>query len=181
MQSIIKEIKVGEVQAAIELCNSILTLVRKNCEYRLKERCNQEELIRVCLLKILEKLPKQEFDSEAGFKAWCRSIAQKTCQGYINRTKKLEHDVEYYLSDRTVPETASSAFALKDIYASIDELPPKLREVLVMNVLEQLRHGEIGRRLGIKTSTSRSFLSQARKLLEPKLIKIGFYVPKRRR
>jgi RNA polymerase sigma-70 factor (ECF subfamily) len=120
----------------------------------------QETWIRAC-----EGLGR--FRWESRFSTWLSGIglnAARERQGKNGRTAATRLEA---LPDPSVP--ASSGEDRLDLERSIRLLPDGYRVVLLLHDVEGMKHGEIARRLGISTGTSKSQLFNARRMLRSML------------
>jgi len=116
----------------------------------------QETWIRAC-----ERLTRFRWDSR--FSTWLLGIglnAARERQGKSGRTSVVALE---RLPEPAVPAEPSEERV--DLERSIRLLPVGYRTVLLLHDVEGMKHGEIARRLGISTGTSKSQLFNARRML----------------
>lgn len=107
------------------------------------------------------------FRGEAPFGAWLRRLVANGCIDEIRRRQWLDRDAPP--EDRVDPATgAGLAEAQAEAWALLQGLPPKVRAVLVLNVVEGWTHAEIGAQFGQSESWSKSILSRALRRLQPR-------------
>ncbi len=109
--------------------------------------------------------------------AWIRRIMVNTAIDYYRknvRRRTDDIDTAFNLSADT-PDAISNC-SEKDILAAVQKLTPAYRAVFNLYVVEGFSHKEVGERLDITESTSRSNLVKARlKLQEMLTSKYGHY------
>ena len=101
------------------------------------------------------------------FEGWMRRIFVTTSLSYLRTQKKFiddnSADFEWY------DEGSASAIDIisdKELTAKLNELPVGYRTVINMYAIEGYSHKEIGEKLGIGESSSRSQFMRAKKLLK---------------
>ncbi|WP_020568663.1 RNA polymerase sigma factor [Neolewinella persica] len=115
-------------------------------------------------LKAFSSLTQFRGDGEIG--GWLRMITVNVCLAQI-RTKRNQSYAE-------LPETetefqspqALQQLALEDLVGLIQQLPPVPRAVFNLTAVEGMSHRDVSLRLGIKETTSRYHLRQARLRLQ---------------
>lgn len=75
------------------------------------------------------------------------------------------------VKDMLVENLPEDHLILEDYYNLIRKLPDDLRTVFNLHALDGFSHIEIANQLNIKESSSRAYLSKARKMLQNYLIK----------
>jgi RNA polymerase sigma-70 factor (ECF subfamily) len=106
-------------------------------------------------------------DRPANPQAWIMRIARNTCLDMARRRKARGFHVpvsEWNAVDRDTPERhAGRQEDIAIVRRSIDSLPPRLRDVLVMREYGGLSYEEIGQALRLRTGTVMSRLNRARR------------------
>jgi len=106
------------------------------------------------------------FDSDQSFKAWIRRIIINTAIDNYRKNKK-----HYYLLDVVevdppeINENIISALTAEDILKLLDQLPKIHRLVFNLYEIQGFNHKEIAEKLNINVSSSRTFLTRAKKKL----------------
>lgn len=142
----------------------LYTVSRRYCgEGALAKDALQEGLIRI--FKHIGKYRNQG----GKFEAWMKRIVANESLRLISKEKKrttleLENNTEPQL----LPEILDQLHE-EELLKLIQSLPLGYREVFNMYVIDGYDHNEIAKILGIGSSSSRSRLSRAKKLLKEKL------------
>jgi len=106
-------------------------------------------------------------DRPANPQAWIMRIARNTCLDMTRRRKVRGFQVpvsEWRAIDPRTPESlAGRDEEIAIVRRSIESLPPRLRDVLVMREYGELSYDEIGLALRLRTGTVMSRLSRARR------------------
>jgi RNA polymerase sigma-70 factor (ECF subfamily) len=123
------------------------------------------EIVNDSFLKVFDSL--NEFDTSKPFKSWFAKILVNTA--IDNYRKNQKHEATVFL-DR-IPENNEQDVRMdieldaNDILKLFDELPDAYRVTFNLYEVEGYSHEEIGEMLGIATSTSRSNLARAKRML----------------
>lgn len=112
----------------------------------------------------------KQFDPKKGdFEGWIYRITVNEALKLIrsNLKNNYQEDVENPVIQSGVAEdaTAISNLGYKELLALVAQLPEWQKLVFNLNVIEGYNHNEIGERLGISPSTSRSQLTRAKQKL----------------
>ena len=124
----------------------------------LKNESDCEDAVQTAILTAYEKLgtlKKEEF-----FKTWLVRILINVCNKQLNHNKRIID-----ISDHTGASEPSFDVSV-DVKIALENLPVKLREVIVLYYIEEFSVKEIKSILGIPEGTVKSRLSKGRKLLK---------------
>jgi RNA polymerase sigma-70 factor (ECF subfamily) len=114
----------------------------------------------------------RRFRGDARFTTWLYRITANTAYTYGQRRRRqrtdsldsIEEPVETRIA--ALPEAASDSAALLDeLSAALEELPPKLRAVVVLKDVYDLPHEDIAAELGISVAAAKVRLHRGRKKL----------------
>jgi len=112
------------------------------------------------------------FNPERSFAAWSRRIATNVALDWLRR---VHHEKD--LAEHSMTEVLPDAVAQQDIRAAIvcafNQLPPKLRVVATLSLIEEESYGVIGEALGIGVATVKTRRFRAVRLLRKKLKRMG--------
>jgi len=116
------------------------------------------------------------FRGEARFTTWMYRITANCASTYVGRRRRHRHDelVEDLVVVDTDPELdpvaqADASDLRVRVAAALEELPPKLRAVVVLRDVYDLPHDAIAAELGISTSAAKVRLHRARRKLKERL------------
>jgi RNA polymerase sigma-70 factor (ECF subfamily) len=128
---------------------------------------------------------RARFDPSRSFGAWMRRIATHCAIDQLNAARKrrwlqVEDVGQAPLSAeamRSGPATGPADPALADhIRRAFAALPPKLRVVAILTLIEELPHAEIADALGVPIGTVKSRLFRATRELRSRLMSVGIQV-----
>lgn len=142
------------------------------CRQYIKDIHQAEDVMITAFMKVFVNLKK--FEHKGSFEGWIRKIMVNECISFIRVEKKVK-----YIEDETYFEESSnnieSQFSIDDIQFLIDSLPDGYRMIFNLYAVEGYKHQEIATMLGISEGTSKSQLSQARKMLQGQINKLKKY------
>ncbi len=118
----------------------------------------------------------KRFRGDAQFSTWLYRITANCASTHLGRRARHRHDElvdDAPLADerREIdPEDRAENVALRDrLRLAIDELPPRLRAVVVLRDIYDLPHGAIAQELGISETAAKVRLHRARRRLREEL------------
>lgn len=125
------------------------------------EECLQEGFLRVftCI---------DQFKNSGAFEGWIRKI-MVNCALQKYRNKPILYAIPHsdiMETDTMSPEEITSILSAKELIKIIQLLSPAYRMVFNLYVFEGMKHKEIAEVLGITEGTSKSNLSDARRILQ---------------
>ena len=113
-----------------------------------------------------------QFKSEGSFEGWLRKIFVNTALRHKSKQKLNFTDIDIIDNDR---DFADDPFIAKisenEIHQLIRQLPDGYRTIFNLNIIEGYSHEDIAKLLHIQSSTSRSQLLKARKMLQSLILK----------
>ena len=130
------------------------------------------DLVHEGFLKIFRNIDK--YHGKGSFEGWMKRIVINCCLDYLRKHKKRPpsasiaegHDIRV---DTDVVANMQAEFILE----MIQQLSSIHRTVFNLNVIEGYPHREIAAMLDIKESTSRAYLTEAKKQIRELLVKNG--------
>jgi RNA polymerase sigma-70 factor, ECF subfamily len=116
-----------------------------------------------------------EFRGDARFRTWMYRITANVASTHLGRRRRHRHDElpDVDLADPRHdidPALVADAGDLRDrVVAALDDLPPKLRAVVVLRDVYEMPHDDIARELGISVTAAKVRLHRARHRLRSEL------------
>jgi RNA polymerase sigma-70 factor (ECF subfamily) len=150
---------------------SILVRYESNLE-------NVKELINDCFMHIVDNLHLLKDLNEAEIALWIKTVSVRKGIDKYRKTKIEKEKVKYvdfqdeaeenenYESSSVTYNEAESKLSAEDLEKMLKQLPYELCLVFNLSVIDGFPHKEIASILGITESSSRVYLSQARKMLK---------------
>ena len=108
---------------------------------------------------------------------WVNKITANTCKDFLKskqfRTENMKIDDENILNEvrdtKTPEKILNSKQRQKMILKAVDNLPKKMRDVIILYEFEQKTYDEISKKLNVPIGTVKSRLSCAREILRDDL------------
>ncbi len=142
------------------------------CRQYSKDLQIAEDIMITAFMKVFTNL--KNFEHKGSFEGWIRRIMVNECISHFRVQKKIT-----FLEDENFSEESfnniESQFSVDDIQFLIDGLPDGYKMIFNLYAIEGFKHQEIAIMLGINEGTSKSQLSQARKLLQTQITKLKNY------
>ncbi len=139
------------------------------CRRYARHHLEAQDIMQEGFIKMFRNLEKFQF--EGSFEGWVRKIMINTALKKVSRKsfthEKIGIDETYQGS---IESTVLSNLGEEELLGMIESLPEGYRIVFNMYVIEGFSHKEIGEKLGIGESTSRSQLVKARRILQEKVL-----------
>ena len=105
--------------------------------------------------------------------AWIKRIVVNEGLDHIKSRERFSKDVELEtVSAPVINNHALEQMGAEEIMKLVQTLPPATHAVFVLYAVEGFNHREIGERLGISEGTSKWHLSEARKTLQTRILRI---------
>jgi RNA polymerase sigma-70 factor (ECF subfamily) len=130
-----------------------------------KDRNAAMENINDSYMKVLDNLG--DYDSSKSFKAWySRILVNTSIDNYRRNLKHLSAISVDNIADTEEKEPdIDIELSVKDILKLFSQLPENYKITFNLFEIEGYSHEEIGKLLGVTTSTSRSNLARAKKMI----------------
>lgn len=142
------------------------------CRLYIKDLQHAEDLMLTGFMKVFTSI--KNFENKGSFEGWIRRIMVNECLSQIRTNKKIQFiDDENDLKDGL--DEIESNLGIDEIQNAIDSLPEGYKMVFNLYVIEGYKHKEIAEMLGINEGTSKSQLSNARKVLQDQINKLNAY------
>ena len=159
----------GDRQSQSQLYAMLMQKMFVVCLRYSKNREEAEEILQEGFMKVFEFIHQYKF--AGSFEGWVRKI-MVNCALQKYRSKKLHAvvDIDPATIENIGNENIISQIGTKELLEMVQQLPPSYRMVFNLYIFEGLKHHEIAAKLGISEGTSKSNLSNARAILQRKII-----------
>lgn len=130
----------------------------------LKDEDESKDAVQTVFLKIWEK--KEELDSKQSIKSYLYTAVYRHCLNVKRHEKVVQRHIVsgneplFETDDRTEHEDNN-----REIMASLDNLPPRCKQVFMMSRLEDKKYAEIAILMGISVKTVEVQMGKALKIL----------------
>lgn len=130
------------------------------------------EIVNDSFMKAFDRL--KQYQPENSFKGWFRRIIVNTAIDYFRKNSRYSSIMDIEKADsESYNADVIDQLTYEDILGLIRNLPEILRLVFNMYEIEGYDHNEIGEKLGIPASTSRTYLARSKKKLREKVLEIN--------
>ncbi len=134
-----------------------------------------DDMLNEGFLKVFSNLDK--YENTGSFEAWMRRVVVNAALDYRRKYgMKFETSELEQISNTTFVSTgandAIARMSADELVALVQQLPPNMRTVFNMYVMEGYSHAEIAQSLGITESTSAWHLNHARNRLKKEISKM---------
>ncbi len=154
-----------------ELAIPLLPSLYNHACWLVRETAEAEDLVQETLAKALRAF--DSFEPGTNFKAWVFRILRNT---FLTSRTALASNRTVFLEDHpdatqvADSESSPESFAIRSenfaaVQKALEELPPPLREVILLCDLEELKYREIAAVLDVPIGTVMSRLARARQAL----------------
>ncbi len=124
------------------------------CLRYVKNPADAEDVLQEGFIKIFKHLDK--YKEEGSFEGWVRRIITRTAISHLRDNKKYSSHLglDYVIEDREM--NILDKLAEKEIVGLVTKLPPGVKKIFMLHVIEGYNHREIAAMLGCNESTSKS-------------------------
>lgn len=127
-----------------------------------------EDVVHEGFMKIFKNINK--YNGSGSLEGWMKRVMVNTCLDYLRKENRQPRQVELEEAGSfEVDEDLVAQLQANYILEVVGQLPPILRTVFNLNVVEGYPHKEIAKLIKVKESTSRAYLTEAKKLIRKKL------------
>ncbi len=133
------------------------------CRQYVKDIQQAEDVMITAFLKVFQNLDK--YENKGSFEGWIRKIMVNECISYLRSHKKMQFIEDEFVTEE-VHNELDVQLSVDQIQYVIDALPDGYKMIFNLYAIEGYKHQEIASMLGISEGTSKSQLSQARKVLQ---------------
>ena len=130
-----------------------------------------EEIVQDVFVKIWQR--SVDLDQIQSLKSYLYRSVINASINYVNRRKSLEQHHQKIASEFTeqdVEQLDEENELIVLLFAEIEKLPPKCREIFKLNRFERLKYKEIALRLGISEKTVENHIANALKTLKDAML-----------
>ena len=166
----------GDSAAFESLVTPLEEMVWRLCWRYTRHEADAQDCVQETMLKAWRQLPR--FRGECSLESWLYRICVSCCLDFLRRKGRRAEESADALAEKgfdpadPAPQPEEAA-ALREEKAAlmrdIDQLPPPMREALILNVLEGRTYEETAALTGVSLGTVKSRLNRAREKLGEKI------------
>jgi RNA polymerase sigma-70 factor, ECF subfamily len=178
-QSLIKACTKGDGAAFEALYQRFAPKLLVVCNRYAPNSEEAKDLLQEGFIKIFQQI--HTFRNDGGsFEGWMKRIMVNTALEQYRKMTREREQTGYSLSELTdynqpiASQDIISQINFDELLSMVQELSPSYRMVFNLYVFEGMKHHEIATQLGITEGTSKSNLSDARRLLQQRIEKVMF-------
>jgi RNA polymerase sigma factor (sigma-70 family) len=167
LRQLIQDCVAGKRQAQNTLYERFARPLMAVCLRYSKNREEAEDILQEGFILAFSNL--HQFKFEGAFEGWLRRIMVNRALKKHSSKSHLHAIVPidaYSYNEPSTDEKAHSELSAKELLSMVQQLPKAYRLIFNLYVFEGLKHREIATLLGISAGTSKSNLSDARRLLQ---------------
>ncbi|WP_318641207.1 RNA polymerase sigma factor [Flavobacterium ardleyense] len=142
------------------------------CRLYIKDLQHAEDVMLTGFMKVFSNI--KNFEDKGSFEGWMRRIMVNECLDRIRTNKKI-HFIDDELEIQDGVGEIDCNLGIEEIQTAIDNLPEGYKMIFNLYAIEGYKHKEIAEMLGINEGTSKSQLSNARKMLQVQINKLNEY------
>ncbi len=176
----LRRAKDGDSGAFEELVTPYEQMIWRLCWRYTRHQADAQDCVQETMLKAWRQLPN--YRGECSVESWLYRICVSCCLDFLRKRSNKQQDSVDAMTDLgydppdTEPlpeEKVIAAQEKQEVHQAIAELPPTMREVLVLSVLEGKSYEDTARLIGISIGTVKSRLNRARQKIAEKLQQLG--------
>lgn len=151
------------------------------CHYAMsfiRDRGKAEDLVQEVFLKLWTK--RESLKSGGSLKAYLYKMTYNEFVTVFRKEKRYQQELDIFKLEALSPVLQESEeswqLKLKRVKEAIDSLPPRCKEIFILNKQDGLKQKEIAEKLSISVKTVENQVGKALKALKKKLSEETFYV-----
>src|SRR6202167_749504 len=174
---LISAAKAGDAVAFVELSKRHSNKILRRAYRIVKNWEDAEDVLQESLMRAF--LHMKEFEERSSFSSWLTRIAinsalmsLRTKRGYIETSLEVitdEHGFQYRWEPKDPAESPESHCSRREreelLEGAIQQLPPRLRQVVQMKIIDGRSGEEVSQTLGISVAAAKSRLARAKTAL----------------
>ncbi|MCT2345846.1 sigma-70 family RNA polymerase sigma factor [Bacillales bacterium AN1005] len=161
---LINLIGVGDKEACGELYEKTIQDVFKTVHFLVEEKTDVDDLVQDIYIQVFKSIKK--FDVERKFKPWLMGIVLKQIKAYrrkkwmifrtVKKVEEFKEEKELDFSTEVIEKITN-----KQLVKLVDELPYKLKQVVILRYLNDYTQDEISAILEVPIGTVKSRINAA--------------------
>ncbi len=172
LNKLIRSCQLKEIKAQKELYDSFVDRIYYIVKRYVSDDYFVKNIVQDIFLKIFINIDKYE-EGKGMFSTWFNTISVRESINHI-RKRKVNFDLNLdHISNAQIEGDVLAKLNADDILKVLSTINDKYRVVFNLYEIDGFSHKEIGNLLGITESSSRTYLTRAKKILKEKIIKLS--------
>lgn len=168
--NLIQGLKKGEEQAFKELVFAYSKKLMSISRLYATSIPEAQDNLQDAFVVVFDKIKIFKGTTEGQLFAWMKQILiYKSLNKNQKKYKKVEASLDLAYDKASIDADAVSQLSHNEIIKLVYDLPNGFKEVFALYAMEGFSHKEIGKKMGIAESSSRSQYSRAKKILQNKI------------
>jgi RNA polymerase sigma-70 factor (ECF subfamily) len=164
LPDILEKCKRNDRSAQADLYNYLAPKLLGLCVRYITDRDEAEDVMQDAFVKVFMNL--KSYKGEGSFEGWAKRIAVNTALTALKKKNRIRFERDLAIVDNVdITEEEQQQISTKQLMACLGSLPDGYRTIINLFLIEEFSHKEIGEKLGITESTSRSQFSRAKQVL----------------
>ena len=163
---LIKNAQAGNRSAFEALINAHYLTIYKFAYKFIGNRPDAEDIAQDACMKLAANIDSFRFDS--AFTTWLYRLVINTAKDFIKKKSRHQSRESALFEDAiyvAAPDNQEKQFSQREVLKQVDDLPEKLRDVVILVCWEGLSHAEAAAILDIKENTVSWRLHEVRKIM----------------
>jgi len=166
MTELLEKLKRNDRKAQLEFYGRFSVLMFRLAYRYVNNEQDAGSIVNSSFFKIFSHITEFSYSGEKALTAWVKKIAVNESLMFLRQKISFCELDENSQEDTIILNACENNLNAEDYYQLIRRLPEDLRAVFNLHSIEGFSHKEIALQLGIKESSSRVYLTRARKLLQ---------------
>lgn len=168
-KEILKQLKLGQHEAMDYLFDSYYNMMCNKALSYVKNSNRAEDIVQDVFLNVWKK--RTEINIHSTFKGYLLKSVTNRALNYIRDKKTPTAELTDQIMDHSlsIEEEIYYSETEQMILEYIDKLPPRCRQIFIMNRIDQMKYKEISKELGISIKTVEHHIAKALHFMREKL------------
>ena len=169
--ALVADFNMGRKQAFDELFDRYYERLMTFVSGIIRDRENAKDIIQETFIALSRK--RADFDKLSDIHSFLYVAARNRCIDYMRVRKRITEREQRFINAANDADELNNDLLdgdfLQALHASVENLPQRSREVIVLYYMQELKYREIAEKLNISDRTVENLLSQALKKLRKSL------------
>lgn len=166
---VLKQLKLGQHEAMDYLFDNYYNMMCNKALSYVKNSNRAEDIVQDVLLNIWKK--RTEINIHSTFKGYLLKSVTNRALNYVRDKKRPTSELTDQIMDKSLSIEEEMYYSETEqmILEYIDTLPPRCRQIFIMNRIDQMKYKEISHELGISIKTVEHHVAKALRFMREQL------------